>query len=328
MEPIRVDDNRCLQAYLEFRKAKKPLVANKISKVSDQYVIFKVLRAKGQFFEIRQCLDKFTNEYCAAKIYRKAELTPLVLDLIRKEIKLVRRLDHPCLYRINHLVEDEDRIFVIMDDLSGSDLFSHIIYYMALTEAQCGIIAAQILSLVTYLHKHECVVRHMHPELLIFTQPENMNDLRLVDLMFFNYLDELEDEDPLFFSKVFLPPSTFYQGSEKFVPECDWAFSAPEMLPRMDYLKRNRKKGRLYDQKVDVWTVGCLIYNMLTGVPPFYEDKKTDMLEVIREGDWVKRSKLSTYKPTMHAIDLFNKIFVLDPNERLDSASLVSHPFF
>ena len=58
-----------------------------------------------------------------------------MLDLIRKEIKLVRALDHPCLYRINHLVEDEDRIFVIMDDLSGSDLFSHIIYYMYLTEA-------------------------------------------------------------------------------------------------------------------------------------------------------------------------------------------------
>ena len=73
-----------------------------------------------------------------------------------------------------------------------------------------------------------------------------MTDIRIVDLMFFNYLDELENEDPLFFSKVFLPPSTFYQGSEKFIPECDWAFSAPELLPRMDYLKR-KKKERLYD---------------------------------------------------------------------------------
>ena len=68
-----------------------------------------------------------TGEIKAVKIYRKVELTPDSIHMIKREIDLLKRLDHPNLIKIHNIIEDEDRIYLITDNIRGQNLFSHII---------------------------------------------------------------------------------------------------------------------------------------------------------------------------------------------------------
>ena len=89
----------------------------------------KKLRSSGELYEIRQCRDLHTNELKAVKIYRKLELSETAIKLIKKEIELLKKLDHPNIMKIHQVIEDEDRIYLITDDIKGPNLFSYIIMF-------------------------------------------------------------------------------------------------------------------------------------------------------------------------------------------------------
>ena len=80
-----------------------------------------------------------------------------------------------------------------------------------------------------------------------------------------------------------------------------------------------------------MWTLGCLIFNMVTGVPAFYnENKQTDseVFEKIRASEW--REKMNDYRenPSENLIDILEQCFHVDPTLRIDSASVINHAFF
>ena len=87
----------------------------------------KTLRSFGDLYEIRDCRDLHTNEVKAVKIYRKVELTLVNIEMIKREIDLLKRLDHPNIMKIHSVIEDEDRIYIITDSMRGPNLFRHII---------------------------------------------------------------------------------------------------------------------------------------------------------------------------------------------------------
>ena len=68
-----------------------------------------------------------TGETLAVKIYRKIELNNWMIKMIAQEIDLLRKLDHPNIVKVHNVIEDADRIYMIIDDIKGSNLFNHII---------------------------------------------------------------------------------------------------------------------------------------------------------------------------------------------------------
>lgn len=76
------------------------------------------------------------------KIFRKVELTPVTIEMIKQEIKLLKSLDHPNIMKIHAVIEDQDRIYLITDDVKGQNLFNHIIYKNKLSENETATIAA------------------------------------------------------------------------------------------------------------------------------------------------------------------------------------------
>ena len=92
-------------------------------------------------------------------------------------------------------------------------------------------------------------------------------ELRLTDLLLANTIEAIEEESPFFLEEAFVPPSSSFQGERKFIPEFEHFMSAPELLPAINPLKDPR---RYYGQQVDMWIIGCIIFNMVAGVPPFF----------------------------------------------------------
>ena len=158
--------------------------------------------------------------------------------------------------------------------------------------------------MIKYLHKSDVVIRRLRTDTIIFSELDSIQELRITDLILFNYLDKLGEERPYAMEEMFNPPKTSYQGERRYVPEYNHQMSAPEMLPPINPLKNPR---RYYDQQVDIWLLGCLIYNMVTGVPPFYDTEFNDKSTIygkIRRGEWSENMSMYHEHPSDKLMDI------------------------
>ena len=119
-------------------------------------------------------------------------------------------------------------------------------------------------------------------------------------MMFFNYSDQIHKEDPDLFEIIYRPTRTNFQGLKQFHPKFKYEMCAPEVLPSDD-------RSVQLTNSADIWTLGCIIFNMVTGAPPFVEDKyinETPLFEQIRSGNWNQQGKLIFKSESTELIDI------------------------
>ena len=169
--------------------------------------------------------------------------------LVERELRLLSKLDHPNLMKVHEAFEDKHKIYFVFDDFKGGTLFDRIIRAGQFCETDAAATSGFLTSLIKYLHGHDIIIRNLRPESIIF-EHEKCFDIKLVDLSLAletaDYIDN--DQDIIF------------QEFQREAP----VFLAPELFTI-------KKK---YTQAVDIWSAGCIIFNMVTGIPPFYESKE------------------------------------------------------
>jgi serine/threonine protein kinase len=111
-------------------------------------------------------------------------------------------------------------------------------------------------------------MRRLKLETIQFSEVDGISDLRLCDFFFHIKQEFTLKEKPLIEQDIFKPPDTFFQGKKSYQAKYNHGQSAPELLPPINMIE---SKDRHYTTQADLWTAGCLIYNMITGVPPFLE---------------------------------------------------------
>ena len=124
------------------------------------------------------------------------------------------------------------------------------------------------------------MIRSIRPDTVIFTEKNQVNDLRLCDFFLAIKDSEKHNEKPFLIEEVYKSPETFFQGKKVFNPKHNHLFTAPELLPPENHLIDSK---RYYSTSSDIWSFGCLIYNMFTGVPPFIATTDVELYKMIRQ---------------------------------------------
>jgi serine/threonine protein kinase len=149
----------------------------------------------------------------------------------------------------------------VIDDFNGGNLYDRIIYNGFLQETPTATLGAYLISLIIYLKKNGVILRNLRPEHMFFEDKDSL-DFKLVDLSLAmrveNYEENAKDE-------------AFDEFTRKHP-----IFIAPELF----------KPKKKYDFSCDVWSIACVIYNCVTGVPPFYEEDRADLKQAIFNGHW------------------------------------------
>lgn len=186
---------KCRQAYEDYRDAIEPLLTEQMRDPRTQFDFpDNGFKFRDHFFEVREAIDKVTRERRAMKIFRKTDLTADSIKMVKREIELLMNLDHPNLCRIYDLFEDIEKIYLLIDNFKGGTLFEHIVTTNCLKEQDTATIASQLVSVMCYLHKQGLVLRRLRPEIVVFGNKGSLQDLRLMDLMFCNFLDQVKYE--------------------------------------------------------------------------------------------------------------------------------------
>ncbi|XP_017844059.1 cAMP-dependent protein kinase catalytic subunit 3 [Drosophila busckii] len=241
----------------------------------DDYQIIKTV-GTGTFGRVCLCRDRISEKYCAMKILAMTEVIRLKqIEHVKNERNILREIRHPFVISLEWSTKDDSNLYMIFDYVCGGELFTYLRNAGKFTSQTSNFYAAEIVSALEYLHSLQIVYRDLKPENLLINRDGH---LKITD---FGFAKKLRDR------------TWTLCGTPEYI--------APEII---------QSKG--HNKAVDWWALGVLIYEMLVGYPPFYDDQPFGIYEKILSGkiEWERHMD-----PI--AKDLIKKLLVNDRTKRL-----------
>lgn len=298
------DENESVQLPPRILDSNDPQLAEALNREEDSTLFYDwdSIIGNGATSEVVHAVHLETSQPFAVKIIEKKEklATAKQQDRMRNEIRLLNQCDHPHIARFYECFEDDEVICLVLELCSGGELFDLMEEKKILSEREAAETVFQILSAVEYMHTQGIVHRDLKPENLVYLN-EDRKVIKLVDFGL---------------AKQFAPDQVDLRASSSGTP----AFIAPERAWRQKET-----------QAVDIWSVGCILYDLLYGVPPFYSDltdednRDGEVLEAVKEGIVIfPEEHIPTSKM---AKDLIMKLLARDPSKRISAAVALQHPW-
>jgi len=230
----------------------------------------------GTFSRVRIARHKGGGKYLALKILKKSEIIRLKqVDHIMSEKAILQAINHPMIITLYGTSQDDLNLYMYMEFVSGGELFSHLRRAGRFTNDTGKFFAGSIVLALQHLHALDIVYRDLKPENLLL---DEFGYLKITD---FGFAKKVEDR------------TWTLCGTPEYL--------APEII---------QSKG--HGKAVDWWALGILIYEMLAGYPPFYDENPFGIYQKILAG------KIEFPRHfDVHAKDLIKKLLTADRSKRL-----------
>lgn len=265
--------------------------------LTEIYTMTKKLGA-GNFGEVRLAYKQGTLERCAVKIMKKKGSQLLLNNIkqINNEIKLLQSVDHPCIIRLQDVIDTPEKIYIVMELAEGGELFDRLTSNKRLPEATVKFYFFQLALAVRYLHMRNITHRDIKPENILLATDEEYTLIKLTD---FGLSKLAADASQM----------TTFCGTPTYI--------APELL----------EFGALsYTNKVDLWSLGVVLYVSLVCYSPFSATDEATLRYQIRNAVFSFQHRLWT-EISEGAKDLITKLMVSEPSQRLDIEQTLRHPW-
>lgn len=222
---------------------------------------------KGKFGLVKAAIHKKTGKRVAVKVMSKKDMSSSDVELQRREIEILKMCQHPHIIRLLDIFENTDYIYIVMENLSGGDLFSYLEKRkFVVPEKRAKEMSHQLATAIYYLHSYGVAHRDLKPENILMSSDKDDADCKIVDFGL---------------SKIIGPSETSLD------PFGTLSYVAPEVLLQKPYGK-----------EVDLWSLGVITYLLLSRVLPFDdEDDKEIARQTIQDAadfsfsPWEKVSK-------------------------------------
>lgn len=247
----------------------------------------------GNFAVVRLAEHRQNKKKFACKIINKA-LCAGKEDMIETEVAVLKRIRHPYIVGMEECFDTPDKLYLVLDYVSGGELFDRIVEEGNFTESDASRISKQMTEAIQYLHSKGIVHRDLKPENLLFRDRSEKSDILVTDFGLAKLLND----------NVALKTAC---GTPNYV--------APEILMQ-----------RGYGKMCDLWSIGVITFIMLCGYPPFYDESDAVLFELIMKGRFSFDERY--WKDiTDGAKDLIRNMLKVDPVKRYDTYQVLEHPW-
>ncbi|CAG9328169.1 unnamed protein product [Blepharisma stoltei] len=267
--------------------------STRIENVKKLYKFGKTI-GHGSFGEVRTAVRKGCPRLTVAIKSISKEIIKGQINLLRTEVESLLTVDHPNIIRLYNVYEDGNSIHLILEYCKGGDLFTKITQQGHLSECEARRLMKKMLMSVAHLHSNNIVHRDLKPQHFLFENPDDLSELKLIDFglshKFVKYADQMH-------SSV----GTLY-------------YTAPEVL------------SGSYSNKCDLWSLGVILYAMLSGDLPFYGSISC-IMKNINSGIFSMDGEIWS-KVSQNAKDLIRGLICKDENQRLNAEDALKQPWF
>lgn len=258
---------------------------------------------QGAFATVKKAVERSTGKTFAVKIINKRKVMGN-MDGVTRELEVLQKLDHPRIVRLKGFYEDPENYFMVMEFVSGGDLMDFVAAQGAVGEEAGREIARQILEAVKYIHSMGISHRDLKPDNILIEQ----DDPVLVKITDFGL------------AKV--------QGNGTFMKTfCGTlAYVAPEVIENRDVDEFEDPNKNEYSSLVDMWSMGCLVYVILTGHLPFSGSTQNQLYKQICQGSY-HEAPLRDFRISDEARDFIDSLLQVLPHKRLTAHKALEHPW-
>ncbi|XP_068806538.1 calcium/calmodulin-dependent protein kinase type II subunit gamma isoform X14 [Struthio camelus] len=251
--------------------------------------------SRGAFSVVRRCVKKSSSQEYAAKIINTKKLSARDHQKLEREARICRLLKHPNIVRLHDSISEEGFHYLVFDLVTGGELFEDIVAREYYSEADASHCIHQILESVNHIHQHDIVHRDLKPENLLLASKCKGAAVKLAD---FGLAIEVQGEQQAWFGFAGTP-----------------GYLSPEVLRKDPYGK-----------PVDIWACGVILYILLVGYPPFWDEDQHKLYQQIKAGAYDFPSpEWDTVTP--EAKNLINQMLTINPAKRITADQALKHPW-
>ncbi|XP_051897093.1 calcium/calmodulin-dependent protein kinase type II subunit beta isoform X38 [Pristis pectinata] len=266
----------------------------KCTRFTDEYQIHEEL-GKGAFSTVRRCIKLSTGQEYAAKMINTKKLPARDHQKLEREARICRLLKHSNIVRLHDSISEEGYHYLVFDLVTGGELFEDIVAREYYSEADASHCIQQILEAVLHCHQMGVVHRDLKPENLLLASKCKGAAVKLAD---FGLAIEVQGEQQAWFGFAGTP-----------------GYLSPEVL---------RKEA--YGKPVDIWACGVILYILLVGYPPFWDEDQHKLYQQIKAGAYDFPSpEWDTVTP--EAKNLINQMLTINPAKRITATEALKHPW-
>ena len=238
---------------------------------------------EGIFGSVKLGVEKKTKERVAIKIIKKKKAKPSDIELVRTEIDIMKLCHHPNVVHLLDHFENADYIFIVMEYIRGGRLTD----YMKekkfhFSEKRAAEIIYEIAIGVKYLHKYGIIHRDLKPDNIMLTESNDKGHIKIMDFGLSKILGKKEKTSDGF-------------GTLTFV--------SPEVLIR-----------KPYNKEIDIWSIGVILYLILSGDLPFDDEEKIAKSIVFNEVEFPSKKFGNKSK---EVIELIKRCLTKEPKDRI-----------
>jgi serine/threonine protein kinase len=257
----------------------------------DDFELITVI-GQGSFGKVVQCRHKKDGKIYAMKMLNKKSIVERgEIEHTKAEKAILQTISHPFLMCLHYSFQTPDKLYLVMDFVNGGELFFHLQNEHTFDNNRAKFYAAEIVLGLEYLHTRGIIYRDLKPENLLL---DSDGHVKMTDFGLSKQGLNTENDRT----------STFCGTPE---------YLAPEVL-----------QGKDYGKAVDWWSLGTLIFEMLTGLPPFYDEDVQKMYSLKMTADLEVPADVNP-----DAADLIRKLLDRNPETRLqEPSSIRTHPWF
>ena len=270
---------------------------------------------KGAFGEVFLTQKKGSKEFYATKrLDRAFSEKPENIKLLSNEITLLKKINHPNIVRLIDLKKTKSHCYIVMEYCNGGDLSGCLKKYKAaykrpFSEEIVQYIMRQVVNGINFLHSNKIIHRDLKLDNILVTFPSE-NDKKSLNMMKatakiidFGFATKLQAAKSNLTYTILGTPANM----------------APQILEQMEQRTPNRQG---YDEKVDIWSLGTLCYEMLVGHMAFCASSMQELSKKVKQGSYSLPTNLSK-----EVVSFIDSMLQADPNKRLSARDLLKHDF-
>ncbi|CAG9334052.1 unnamed protein product [Blepharisma stoltei] len=253
---------------------------------TDIYDTFDII-ATFPYAEYRKCVHKHTGLIRSVKIVPIPKGNKSYVDekSLKREVKALSKLDHPNILKTYDILADDNKFYIVMEYWDGGLLLDKLQERKFLTEAQVSSIVEQLLSAVAYAHSHKVLHRDLSPNSICLMNKGNDLIIKIID----------------FGVSAFVDLNLQYQGKLG-----NSFFIAPEV------------SDDFYNEKCDIWSIGCIMHLLLVGKPPFGNNTEKELKLSVKQNS-LDISSLENLTISEEAIILLKNLLNKDFTTRISA---------
>ena len=293
---IEIQDSKNVTKRNSLRSSSYILDKYSIQKDFRKKYEYQALIGSGAFGKVRLYLDRDSRSFkYAIKTIKKNIFKKHSIDSIKREVDILRSMDHPNIVKYFETYEDECYLHIVMEYIAGDNLFRVLTDQKGFkfTERTISKIMTCLLKAVLFLHHNGIIHRDIKPENIVFVEPDNFNALKLIDFGLSIQQNAKKDN-----RRVGTP-----------------YYMSPEMV-----------RGN-FNYASDVWSIGVILFIMVTGKQPFRGKSKEEVFDKIKKGAYDKGT-LNRAKCSKEVKDLIKKMLVTEHSKRITVECALDHIWF